>query len=419
MEFLQPIWLWALCGLLVPLGIHLLSRKAGKTIPIGSLRFLRESPTAKFKRFRFNEIALLFLRCLLLILMTFLLARAGSTWFQPPLQKWVVLEQGVTRSLQIGPVIESLENQGFEIRLMASGFPLASNGTFDEPIDDYWSVVSRLVSHSLDSIVVISFNYQRKFKGERIAMPPNMKWLVTDEAEKKLVAQAVLADNDSVWVREGKSSARVTTFETSKAPALSLPDSLPVSPPGEISILIVSAPDFAYDEKILVAALKAIQSITPHRIRITKKNINQAVDSAQHAIFWLANDAPHSASAPVTIAYRNCKHESLPLLMPAVEAVNECGEFRNVRWVITKRLNEETALKENLTLRLAGLILPAKAVDEYDQRVLPESMMWASGKTNQSESVDQKQKGNMDFLITTLLLLTLIAERTLAFKRNQ
>lgn len=416
---MEPIWLWALCGLLVPLAIHLLSRREGRIIPIGSLRYLRESPTAKYKHFRLNESALLFLRCLLLMLMVFLLAHARSSWFSRPPQKWVVLEEGVTRSPQIRAMIESLEQQGFEIRLMATGFPLASEGTFREPIDNYWSAVGKLASQPLDSVVVISFSYQRNFKGERISMPPNMKWVITDGEEEEFIAETILADNDTVWVRAGKSSPFITTFETRKAPPLYLPDSVPVNSPADISISIVSAQDFAYDKKILLAALKAIQSITPHKIRIATKNANQVSDSSEQVIFWLSNEIPSVREGAVTIAYRDCIRKNLPLLIPSAEAVHDCRGLQGLSWVITRRLNEETALKENFTLQLARLILPANANHEYDQRVLPESMMWADENENESQSADQKHKGKMDFLLTVLLLLTLVAERTLAFKRNQ
>jgi hypothetical protein len=48
-QFAQPIFLWALTALAVPIGIHLLSRKEGKVVKMGSLRHLRETSTQQFK----------------------------------------------------------------------------------------------------------------------------------------------------------------------------------------------------------------------------------------------------------------------------------------------------------------------------------------------------------------------------------
>ena len=43
MELINPIWLWGLTGLMIPVGIHLLSRREGKIIKIGSIRHLDET----------------------------------------------------------------------------------------------------------------------------------------------------------------------------------------------------------------------------------------------------------------------------------------------------------------------------------------------------------------------------------------
>ena len=65
MQFAQPIFLWALAGLSVPIAIHLLSKKEGKVIRLGSLRHVREKSTQQFKSIRLNEWLLLALRCLI------------------------------------------------------------------------------------------------------------------------------------------------------------------------------------------------------------------------------------------------------------------------------------------------------------------------------------------------------------------
>jgi hypothetical protein len=41
MAFLNPLYLWALLGLAIPVAIHLWSRKEGRTIKVGSIKFLK------------------------------------------------------------------------------------------------------------------------------------------------------------------------------------------------------------------------------------------------------------------------------------------------------------------------------------------------------------------------------------------
>src|SRR5690606_31873789 len=92
-QFLNPAWLWALLGMLVPIAIHLLSRKEGKVIPMGSTRFLSETSTSKFRSIKLNEVALLLLRCLLIALLVFFLA--GVTIRSSQREKWILIEPGL------------------------------------------------------------------------------------------------------------------------------------------------------------------------------------------------------------------------------------------------------------------------------------------------------------------------------------
>ena len=74
MFFLNPSFLWALLGLSVPVAIHLWSKKEGKTIKVGSLKFLQESDSQKSSSIKLNEFWLLLLRMLLITILVFILA---------------------------------------------------------------------------------------------------------------------------------------------------------------------------------------------------------------------------------------------------------------------------------------------------------------------------------------------------------
>src|SRR5687768_698415 len=165
MQFANPIWLWALAGLLIPIAIHLFSRKEGKVIPMGSLRYLRESPTARYKNIRLNEIPLLLLRCLLITLLVLLLAGTEISWSPQQTNKWLLVEPGLETSDEMKPLIGKLQKEGFQLRLLARDFPLLSEKSNARPVDNYWSAAKQLASAQLDSVVVISYNYQRSFRG--------------------------------------------------------------------------------------------------------------------------------------------------------------------------------------------------------------------------------------------------------------
>jgi hypothetical protein len=418
MDVLNPTWLWALAGLLVPTGIHLLSRKEGRVIDIGSVRHLHESRTTRFKTIRVNEIALLLLRSLLVILSIMLLAGPSIDPFRPQSQKWLVLEEGVDKSNEVRRTTEKLGNQGYEVRLLAMGFPrLSEQSTNTRPFNNYWTAAKELAREDVDSIVVIGYNYQRKFKGERMTLPDNIRWIPRPVEEKEFVSSVISSDRGTLWVRKGKTSASRTAFETQKGLPLSQTDLPRAEQPEVIDITIFTGEGFSHDEGILIASLKAVESITPHKIKINTRKAGESFRKpAQGAVFWLASTPPVS-NLGVVIAYRECKGQNIPLLISSDEAVPFCFNSGDEKWVITKRLNEEIALKDNLALHLSRLILPSlQENDEHDLRVLPEQMAW-SESSNYASVIDKQTEGTSFILL--LLLATLAGERWVAYKRNQ
>src|SRR6478735_8889858 len=99
MAFANPIWLWGFSALSIPLAIHLLSRKEGKVIAMGSLRHLKDANTQQFKSLRLNEIVLLLLRSLIIILLVLFLS--GLQIHKTSKQKWVLVENELRDDTQV------------------------------------------------------------------------------------------------------------------------------------------------------------------------------------------------------------------------------------------------------------------------------------------------------------------------------
>ena len=62
MNFLNPLWLWALTGAALPILVHLFARKRGKVLKFSTLQFLRLSQLRTGRRRRLEEILVLLLR---------------------------------------------------------------------------------------------------------------------------------------------------------------------------------------------------------------------------------------------------------------------------------------------------------------------------------------------------------------------
>ena len=75
MEFLQPILLWGLLGLSVPILVHLWNGKKGKLVEWAAMNWLQELENQSSKSIRIDQLLLLFLRLMLIFLLVFLLAQ--------------------------------------------------------------------------------------------------------------------------------------------------------------------------------------------------------------------------------------------------------------------------------------------------------------------------------------------------------
>ena len=90
------------------------------------------------------------------------------------------------------------------------------------------------------------------------------------------------------------------------------------------------------------------------------------------------------------------------------------------QWLLTRRLNEEVALKTNVTLQLAALLIPGKDLldsiaTRNDRRMLPDSIAW---RAHQRVEAGLALESANPYLIVLFLVLLLI-ERIVAYKRNQ
>src|SRR3954463_3345337 len=75
MGFLNPLLLFGLAAVLVPIIIHLLNRRKFQKVVWAAMRFIRTSVEKNQRRMRIEDLILLVLRCLLLALLAVALAR--------------------------------------------------------------------------------------------------------------------------------------------------------------------------------------------------------------------------------------------------------------------------------------------------------------------------------------------------------
>jgi hypothetical protein len=402
-QFAQPIFLWALTALAIPIGIHLLSRKEGQVLKMGSLRHLRETSTQQFKGIKLNEILLLALRCLLITLFVGMLA--GFHWKDKGAKRWVLVEHGLENQQQVKTITDSLISDGYEWRWLQSGFPLQEQVSIGEV--NYWKLISELQNENLSKAIVFSRSNINSFNGLRPSLPVEVSWLSVSSDPNQFVLQTLKKD-DQYLIREGYSTSDKTYFETLQSNTL--PDSLQVSEQKKLTIAIAHDEAHTQDLQIIKAALKAIEQTVPVNFLINDIAPSQSSASADWIIWLSDSDFP--------------AFDSLNYLILKPQIANELiSRVKPHQWIINKRLTIEQARNENLSLKLANLLLYDSALvnraEYYDRRMLSDSLI-ASGAEKESgiQNASLLPQSPNQYLVIVFLLI-LLTERVVSYARKQ
>jgi hypothetical protein len=371
MTLLNPIWLWALGGLTIPIAIHLLSRKEGKTIRVGSIRFLTETSTSKFSSIRLNEIVLLAVRSLLVVLIVLFLASLLSPAVKSKdSKKWVVVEKGLDDNAQIKKFLDSLQKDDYEIRRLSAGFSLLEDDTVTQS-PDYYKLSEELSQQNSVQSVVLASNRLSNFKGKRIPLPDNIIWL----------------------------SYPASSVENLPTDSVLYPDT--------VRIMLAYDQEFEYDRKIMRAALHALQDTAPAKIIIEETDVNKFTSSNSNWLIWLSTDDTRYTGKSL----RFKKDVASDLIVQ---------EGKN-QWLLTKRLHEGNAVEQHVSVQLMSMLFNEEirqGLRNQDKRIISDELVWS---TDASATVTDIRKAGQsaDKILILLIVLLFTAERIIAFYRNQ
>ncbi len=399
----NPMYIWSLLGLAIPIAIHFLSRKDGKIIKLGSIRHVKETSTQQFRGIRLNEIFLLFLRCALIIILSLILS---GLHFDQKNRKWIVVESGAEKNKNVATAIDSLERQGYEPHWLTKSFPSLSSFP-DTSLINYWSVLSDLEKINPEEAIVFSFLKAKNFKGQMKAIPSTIRLIPVEPEENKFVPEAT-QEGDSVSLRIGTSNSSVTSFETKKVKTAH--DSVHVTLPRQVKIVLVSDKKYLRERHILLAAVRAIDKKTsPMSLSVVEKEVNHLSENeTSDWIFWITD-----AKSPET--------KSNVLKWSPKISNNLIEQSKKNEWLLTQPLNEEIALKKNFIFSLGSLLTfnptAEKITSESDQRMLPETMAFKSAHGEKIAALTTPSS-SPSWLIALLVAL-LLFERYFSYRRNQ
>lgn len=281
MQLLYPIGLLALAGLIIPVIIHLWNVKKGKTLKIGSIALLGESARASSKSLHIKDWPLFILRCLLLILITILLAQPyfKKANGQKKQSGWVLVQKDQFKQVYNvqKKTIDSLLDLGFELHEFNLGFEamtLQDTLTAVEERELSYSSLFKQLNSQLPAhfpVYLFAGHQLNQFNGTLPTIALDLKWKTT-----------LTTDTLKQWTSqfEGKS------YQAQSTPSLTSYTAVANGAAPPIIEVLIHDPS-GTDRKYVEAALNAMGDFTKRKITI--KTWGAGAEPEAMVGFWLSD----------------------------------------------------------------------------------------------------------------------------------
>lgn len=399
MSFLAPYYLLGLGGLLVPVLIHLWSRKNPRVIPFGSIRFLPEGTASRTFSLAVTEKLLLLLRLLILALVVMIMADPfrHDESVSPGL---ILVDPEVADTDAVKLLTDTTSG---EVHYLAPRFPVFDPDTHPgEYPHDPWSLVSQ-AAMKRDSLLILTTDRQQAFRGRRPNVPASVRW-ITLSPDSETVSDTLIS-----WTGPSLSNHMVTLNAGS--------DLLQFNrQPGGVSGNNIST------DTLRVIIPDEPESITVQTIRQATRSIAEFLDypvlihdgmipDDRKADWLITTDLQASGQENV----RNILQVRLIRAGPLVQAGERAGHF-----YLNGELTPERALNENFVATWLHMLDPLRS-DRYQSKIdrADRRRMVFDPVPNERHSPEKKgaKMSSISWPFWIALLLILPAERFLAHRK--
>ncbi len=336
LQFLQPQWLWASIGMVVPIAIHLWNNKNGKVVKIGSVAFIQQTAIRKKYSYKITEWLLLLIRCLLIIALTFWLAKPNwqSKESINTTKKWILISSTNASKiyLQFQSTIDSLLKEQYELRLFEPNFTAVSKNNLSQqnidtlPAVSYWYTLSLLQQQQtgFKQVCIFTEGKLQHFTGEKPNIQSNIKWYIykdTSIKKQTYIQSAYLNDKDSIVLQIAETNSHVTNYRYKNvanksdfynqylvnAQQFTITDTTSggkVLIDTAIANIGIYADEWLTDYMYVEAAIAAIKRVTGKRIRIINLFKSKEQNVQFQTVFWLSKRSlPKTIQAKTIVEY--------------------------------------------------------------------------------------------------------------------
>jgi hypothetical protein len=418
MFFLNPSFLWALLGLAVPVAIHLWSKKEGKTIKVGSIKFLQESDSQKTRSIKLNEFCLLLLRMLIITILVLILAEPRLHYKTENSPITYLVEASLLSSSEIKRLTDSLDNTA-EVLFLQTDFPeyqIEISENISTEIPNYWQLAGEMETLKTDSIVVFTNAFFSGIKGKRPKIDKNINWINLNSGEAETNLIGAIKKGDSLELISAISDAEVFKFQKEKQNLTaknreSELKNIPVVELDSLRVNIYSEENFQAENRYLKATFSALAKYLEQPILIRSFKEDSLKFSSKELLVWLSEKPAPQTEGKIVKFRRDTLANSL--IVP--------GNTKN-KYHLTGALNSENIVEEHLGEQLIELLdlYPEIEIEaeKYDRRVM--NLGFLKPNFEESSKPNKNRKGrDISKYLWIILIIIMFSERALARYRKQ
>ncbi|MGB6153058.1 MAG: BatA domain-containing protein [Pricia sp.] len=434
MTFIDPTYLWALLGILVPVAIHLWSRKKVVTVKIGSTQLLNASEPKRTSTVRPNEWWLLVLRSLIIALLVFMLAGPNLMIKEDRLPLTYIIEPSLLSEPRVERLLDTVPSESK--RVMSKNFPYVGDfdaSTADVETPKYWQLAQEMQALTTDSIVVFTKALISGIRGMRPSTSANIKWVVIDTDQNTNVIVGASLERDSLSLVAVAGDRKRISFNKSMLPldaenievnvtndSVRIADQylpLPVERP--LKVLLVGDDSLSNTVRYIKTAYRAISRYLKKPISVERAKDLDTLDWKLYSTIIGLTTTNVSFDTDVVF------DESVNCLQYRPDALARDlivpGPSKN-SYYLTGMLNSENVVTEHVTEKLLALLGRHEGLidklEPYDHRLADIEELRPRSETREITK-RRPVLFDLSLWIWPLLFLIMLTERILAKYRKQ
>ncbi|UBZ09659.1 BatA domain-containing protein [Leeuwenhoekiella palythoae] len=410
MFFANPMYLWALLGLAVPVAIHLWSKDEGRTIKVGSIANLKESENTQTRTLQLNEWLLLLLRMLAITLLVFILAEPFAKTKTRNQDLVYLVEPELLKIDTFKTSMDSLA-ESKTVKLFLEDFPEYNAADSVKTVAaNYWQLAQDFEMLKADSLVVFSQSLVKGFKGKRPEITEYVNWVTIDSSQSTEGDVTLTQLQDSIEVLELISTKEKLSFKKSvrEADAVqNLNTDLEIQSVDTLQVYAFAEDSLQTDLKFLKTGFEALSTYLKRPIAITDIAPNETSEGG--ILIWLSPKGAPEFSGTLL----NYQQD-----MFASDLIIKNGTHFSLTQNLTRKNVVEQHLAEHLLPLLNLYPELEQAVQKYDRRLLADAFATPL-RTAKDQELNHASSIPLTHWFWLALLIALIVERLLSRIRKQ